>query len=196
MGRPRKKQIEQAEEDLKEFKDSVTNITMDECSSAPLEEIEPQTKLSKDQIRKSNDVYLKPKRTLYPSANPKTGKQEEFNEKYRESWEYDRQLVKFIAENNEIIGESIDLWTKPYQGVPAEEWDVPVNKPVWGPRYLANQIKRKCYTRFIMEDRPISQDGKGTYFGTMAVESKRQRLDAHRASDEIQISFNKKVSAF
>jgi len=57
---------------------------------------------------------------------------------------FQKEYVQFIAENKEIIGETIEIWTRPFGGMPAEFWKVPVNKPVWGPRYLAEQIKR-CY---------------------------------------------------
>lgn len=135
-------------------------------------DVEMQVPLSQNQITGSKDIYLKPKKSI--------GSKERFNESFRESWEFDKQKVAFIAEHKEIVGETIDLWTKPYPGVPCEEWIVPVNTPVWGPRYLAEQIKRKYYNRLTMnESKQVSSDGTGTYHGQMVVEEQRQRLDCH-----------------
>jgi hypothetical protein len=90
-----------------------------------------------------------------------------------------RIMTCSIAENKEIIGETIEIWTRPYGGMPAEFWKVPCNKPVWGPRYLAEQIKRAHYHRLTMqENRIVGSDGMGQYFGSMAVDSTIQRLDA------------------
>lgn len=135
-------------------------------------DVEMQVPLSQNQITGAKDIYLKPKKSI--------GSKEKFNETYRESWEFDKQKVAFIAEHKEIVGETIDLWTKPYPGVPCEEWIVPVNTPVWGPRYLAEQIKRKYYNRLTMnESKQVSSDGTGTYTGQLVVEEQRQRLDCH-----------------
>lgn len=134
-------------------------------------DVEMQVPLSQNQIASSKDIYLKPKKSV--------GSKEKFNEKFRESWEFDKQKVAFIAEHKEIQGENLDLWTKPYPGVPAEEWIIPVNTPVWGPRYLAEQIKRKYYNRLSMaETKQTSSDGMGTYHGQLIVEEQKQRLDA------------------
>jgi hypothetical protein len=127
--------------------------------------------MSQADIAKSKDIYLKPCKTV--------GCRAKFNERFRESYNYDKEYVQFMAQNNEIIGEDIDLWTKPYAGVPAEEWKVPVNKPVWGPRYLAEQIKRCCYHRFVMQQGTVTNaDGLGTYHGSLTVDTTIQRLDA------------------
>jgi hypothetical protein len=194
---PRKKKtIEEHVEDLEQFESSIKSVSMDEASQAPMEEEEPQTKISKKESKNSKDIFLKPKRTIFPSPHPKTGKIEVFNEKFRKQYEYESKYVKFIAENLEIIGETISLWTRPYGGLAAQEWDVPTNKPVWGPRYLAEQIKRKHYSRFVMEDAPVSREGHGTYYGTMAVESKRHRLNAHPAPEDSSISFGNYKSSF
>ena len=126
---------------------------------------------SAEQIAKAKEIYLKPIRAI--SCRDK------FNEEFRAAYNFDKEYVQFTAENKEIIGESLDLWTRPYAGMPAEEWKVPVNKPVWAPRYVAEQIKRKYYHRLVMQDRPTSADGMGQYYGSMAVDTTVQRLDAH-----------------
>lgn len=134
-------------------------------------DVEMQVPLSTNQITNSKDIYLKPKKSL--------GAKEKFNEKFREQWEFDKQKVAFIAEHKEIQGETLNLWTKPYPGCNCEEWIIPVNVPVWGPRYLAEQIKRKYYNRLTMaESKQTGSDSMGTYYGHMIVSEEKQRLDA------------------
>jgi len=164
------KHLEKIEEQSKVFEQNVKDLTLDRMNMAPKKEEEQQTKLSTQEVLNSKDIYLKPKRVI--------GCKDKFNEKYRAAYEFSKQYVQFIAENKEIIGESIDIWTRPYGGMPAEEWDVPVNKPVWGPRYLAEQIKRKFYHRLVMQQSTTGSDHMGQYFGTMAADTTIQRLDA------------------
>jgi hypothetical protein len=164
------KQLIKIEEQSKAFEQNVKDLTLDRMNMAPKKEEEQQTKLSTQEALNSKDIYLKPKRSI--------GCRDKFNEKYRASYEFAKQYVQFIAENKEIIGESIDLWTRPYAGMPAEEWEVPCNKPVWGPRYLAEQIKRKFYHRLVMQATPTGSDQMGQYYGSMAADTTIQRLDA------------------
>lgn len=169
------KELEKVKNQFDDFDKQVKDLTHDRLNAAPKEETEPQTKLSSKEIEKSKDVYLKPHRTL-------TSK-EKFNEKFREDWNFLKEYVNFIAENKELIGENIDLWTKPFPGIPAEEWIVPTNKPVWGPRYLAEQIKRKSYHRLTMQEQQLSNMGEiggmGQMYGKLVVDTTVQRLDAN-----------------
>lgn len=167
-------EMEKLEKQFDHFDNQVKEMTQDRMNLAPKLEIEPQTKLSSSEIDKSHDVYLKPQRSI--------GSREKFNESYRDSYNHDKEYVQFIAENNEVKGEMIELWTKPYAGMPAEMWKVPVGKPVWGPRYLAEQIKRCLYHRLKMEDRVTGSEGGNTYYGQMAVDTTVQRLDARPVS--------------
>jgi len=178
-GRPKlnsasEKELDKAQKQFEVFDAEIKEMTLDRMNMAPKEEVEPQTKLSTSEIDKSKDVYLKPKRTI--------GSKEKFNEKYREDYNFSKEYVNFIAENKEIIGESANFWTKPFAGIPAEEWDVPTNKPVWAPRYVAERIKACKYHRLVMQDRPISADGMGQYYGSMAVDTTIQRLDSYPVS--------------
>ncbi|MCF1193275.1 hypothetical protein LRR18_16925, partial [Mangrovimonas sp. AS39] len=103
-----------------------------------------------------------------------------FNENYRKEYEYAKEYVNFIAENKMIIGEIIEMWTKPFAGMACEFWKIPVNKPIWAPRYVAEQIKRAKYHILSMRDTVTNDEGRmGQYYGTMAVDSTVQRLDAH-----------------
>lgn len=168
-------ELDRAQEQFQAFDDNVKALTLDRMNEAPRQEMEPQTKLSQNQIADAKDIYLKPKRSI--------SSQEPFNEKWRADYNFDKEYVYFIAENKEIIGESIECWTKPYPGLPAEEWNVPVNKPIWGPRYLAEQIKRKFYHRLKMQQSVNNgADGFGQYYGALAVDESVPRLDARPAT--------------
>lgn len=160
------------------FDQQVKDLTLDRMNMAPKQEVEPQTKLSQSQIEKSRDIYLKPDKTI--------GSREKFNEKFRDDYNFTKEYVKFIAENKEIIGEAIEIWTKPFPGMPAEFWKVPTNKPLWGPRYLAEQIKKASYHRLTMQEHiTTGVDGQtgGRFYGQMAADSIIQRLDALPVSD-------------
>lgn len=163
-------EMEKAEKQLQEFESSVQSLTFDRMNEAPLLEHEPQTKLSQKQLEKTKDVYLKPFRSI--------GSREKFNENFREEFNHAKEYVYFTAENYEIIGEDIDIWTKPFAGLPAEWWKVPVNKPVWGPRYLAEQISRCKYHRMKTEDRQTGTEQGVSYYGSMVVDNIVHRLDA------------------
>lgn len=176
MARPKvssesQKELDNIEQQFKQFNDHVQELTADRMNIAPMGGNETQTKMSTNEMQKAKELYLKPKRTMPCRAK--------FNERFREDYNFAKEYVNFFAENKEIIGEAIELWTKPFAGVPYEEWVVPVNKPLWGPRYLAEQIKRKYYRRLKMDEGQISSnDGRGTYYGQLTVDTTVQRLDA------------------
>lgn len=164
-------ELAKVEKQFEAFDSNVKELTQDRMNMAPIKEFEPQTKLSQSEIAKSKEVYLKPFRTI--------GSREKFNEKFREEYNFQKEYVQFIPENKEIIGETIELWTKPFPGLPAENWKVPTGKPVWGPRYLAERIVNCKYHRLTMQQ-SISTGGDhmGQYYGSMAVDTTIQRLDA------------------
>lgn len=173
------KELDKAEKQFEAFEKEIKDLTHDRMNAdAKSEDSERQTKLSQKEIENSKEIYLKPKRKI-PSA-------EKFNEKFREDYNFAKEYVCFIAENCEIIGESIPIWTKKFPGQPAEEWSVPVNKPVWGPRYLAESIKACTYHRLVMQEaynqgNLTGSDGMGTYTGNIIVDSVQQRLNAYPA---------------
>lgn len=173
------KEMDQVGKQFDEFDANIKSMTLDRMNAAPKEETELKAKMSNREIQNSKDLYLKPKRTI--------SSKEKFNEAYRDEYNFAKEYVHFIAENREIIGETITLWTKKFAGQPAEEWEVPCNKPVWGPRYLAERIKNCNYHRFIMENKPYEQVGMGTMYGSMAVDTTVQRLDAHPVTEKKSI---------
>ena len=182
MSSAAEKEMDQVEKQFEEFDAQVKAMTMDSMKSAPKEEKDEQTKLSQKDIQKSEEIYLKPVKTLM-AVDAKTGQAQKFNEKFREDYNFAKEYVQFIAENNEIKGEVIDIWTRPYGGIPAEEWLVPVNKPIWGPRYLAEQIRRKSYHVISMSERSSPENFRGSeggtqFYGQPTIEKTVQRLDA------------------
>jgi hypothetical protein len=191
------RQLDQAQESFNKFDESIKDLTLDRMNQASKEDKEPQTQLSQNEIAKSKEIHLKPIKTIFPPPDRKTGEQEKFNEKFREAWNVDKEEVQFIAENREIIGEAIQLWTKPFPGIPAELWEVPCNKPVWGPRYLKDQIKRKYYHRLVMQEHiDRGRDQMGTYYGAMVADTTIQRLDALPVDERKTISFHRKAAGF
>ncbi len=166
------KELDKAEKHFEEFDANVRSLTLDRMNMAPKAEQDTQSKVSQNDLSKTTDVYLKPFRSI--------ASREKFNENYRKEYEYASEYVNFIAENKMIIGEIIEMWTKPFAGMPAQEWKIPVNKPIWAPRYVAEQIKRAKYHILSMRDTVTNGlDQMGQYYGSMAVDSTVQRLDAH-----------------
>lgn len=173
------KELDRAEAKFEQFNDEVKNLTQDRMNAAPKEDHEKQTKLSQREIDKADKVWLKPVRSLSPAAT------EKFNESFRKAFEHAKEYVQFIAEHREIIGETIEIWTKPFAGMDCEYWNVPTNKPIWGPRYLADQIKRCSYHRLsTQESRVTSSDGMGQYYGALVADKTIQRLDAYPVQDK------------
>lgn len=170
MNSESEKEMIAVEKQFKKFDEEVKEMTLDRMNLAPKQEVEQQTKLSQHQLDRAKQRYLKPFKSI--------GCREKFNEKFRSAYDFDKEYVHFTAENKEIIGEEIDLWVRPYPGLPAEEWKVPVNTPVWAPRYVAERIKGCTYHRLTMQKHETNSDGMGTYYGAMTVDTTIQRLDA------------------
>jgi len=163
------KELDRVEGQIQENIDKMPTLNLEELNKAPV--LEKQYEPAKQLPAKNNDLYLKPKTTI--------GSREQFNEKFRKLYEFKKEYVYFTAYNNEIIGESIQLWTKPFPGMPAQEWVIPVGKPVYAPRYVAEQIKNCKYHTYKMEEHKMAgSDGRATYYGTMTTENTVQRLDA------------------
>lgn len=164
------KELEKVDQQMKAFDSNIRSMNLDTLNLAPVQENEPQTKLSSGEIEKKKDIYLKPARAI--------GSKEKFNEDYRKEWEFAKEYTQFIAENNMIVGESIELWTKPFAGVPAEFWKVPVNTPVYGPRHLAEQINRAKHHALEYKDTVLGSNGYGQDFGKITATKTVQRLEA------------------
>jgi len=175
------KQLENVEKQLDSFTEQVKEAVSERSLKPVNMDYEPQTKIAQADLAKKKEIYLKPIRSI--------SSKEKFNEKFRAAYDFAKQHVQFIAENHEIIGESIELWTKPFAGMPAEEWKVPVNTPVFGPRYLAEQIARKYYKRLKTEDRPVTVEGGITYTGQLVIDTTIPRLDARPVQSHKSVFF-------
>jgi hypothetical protein len=177
------RELDKAHDQFEKFDSEIKSMTMDRMNQAPVKEVDQQTKMSQNELEKSKDIYLKPKRTFPPGVNPRTGEREKFNEKFRAEYDFQREYVRFIAQNNEIIGEEIEFDLKKFPGTNVESWVVPVNKPVWAPRMVAERIKGSKYHKLTMQDNITGSDHKAQYYGTMAVDTAVQRLDAYPATE-------------
>ena len=177
-------ELDKIQAKFEDFERRIEQLTLDRMNQAPKADVEPQTKISGKELKKSTEVYLKPKRTV--SAPHK------FNERFRDEWTFKKQYIQFIAENKEIIGERIEIWTYPFGGVPCEFWEVPTNKPVWGPRYLAEQISRCTYHRLKMTaDVPAGTRSTGVEgiedYGEFVVDTTINRLDANPVNSNTHV---------
>ena len=173
------REIDNAATQFDKFEEEVRNLKTESFSKTTLADKEVAER-SQNASPLGKDVYLKPKRSIMPPT--KYGKFILFNEKFRADYEHDKQYVCFIAQNKECPTDSQirSIWTKKYAGVPAEEWDVPTGVPVWGPRYLADQIATRTYQVLMMNpDRANGMDQNGQYFGQLAIEKIENRLDAN-----------------
>ena len=164
------KELQKCDAQFQAYDENVKSLTHDRLNQAPKLEQEPIHKIAQSDISNAKDIYLKSKVSI-PS-------QERFNENYREEYNFAKEYVYFIAEHREIIGEIIEVWTKPFAGMPAEFWNVPTGKPIWAPRYVAERIKGCNYRRLVMQDNVTQNNGIGTFYGQLAVDTTIQRLDA------------------
>ena len=169
------KELDKAEAQFEAFDSQVKEMTLDRMNKAPVKEMEQQ------KIKTDTEIYLKPHRSYPTGVNPKTGEREKFNEKFRAEYEFQMEMVRFVAQNNEIIGETIEFDLKKFPGTPITSWKVPVNKPVWAPRMVAERIKGCKHHKLVMTERPTSNEGNYQYYGAMAVDTTVQRLDAYPA---------------
>lgn len=182
MGRPKlnaegQRELDKIENKFSEVETQNKEIGYEERLLAPKKEVEPQTKIAQSDLDKMDVPYIKPRRSFPPAPNPKTGQIEKFNEKFRAEYEYKKQRVEFIAENIEVLGEAPAFWTKPFPGVNAEEWVIPVNRPVNAPLYVKERLEGCGYTVFKSSQSKHTQDGI-SYEGYLEVQERKNRLNA------------------
>lgn len=190
MSRPRvnseaQKSLDTAQEQFNAFNNQVQSLNPFEVK-APVEEKERQTRLSNGELKKMDAPYIhwtklvnRPNTTKTPSY---------WDEKYRAMHDKDWEYIKVTVENNEIIGEDIEMWTAEYGCDPAHFWKIPTNKPVYVPRLVARKIASCRYHRLVMEDRPTQSTGGMQFYGAMAVSQTKQRLNAFPVNDNFQVS--------
>lgn len=169
------KDLQEAADNFDKFDAQIKALTLDEMNKAPVKETAPQYELSQQELEAQGEIFLKPSKSI--------GCQDKFNEKFRGEMEFATERVKFIAENTEIPGETIEVWTRPFGGLPAQFWEVPVGKVVWGPRHLAEQLKKAHYHRMKTLDVPTASDRGHQFYGCPVVDHTIQRLDAKPVSN-------------
>lgn len=173
-------ELEKVDLQFKAFDEQVKDLATESISNriTPTE-TEQQTKLSTKEVNKADGLYIKPTKSI--------GSREKFNENFRKDYEAAKEYVKVIAENLEIIGSAIEMWTKPFPGCQAEFWTIPVNKPIYVPRHVAEQISKCYYTRYVMDEGVgTGGDGYGKYYGAMAVAETKRRLDCRSVGFNFQ----------
>lgn len=168
------RELDKAEKKFDDYQEQIKSISSEVGRDLPVRENESNTRLSSKEIAKKNEIYLKPERHL--SDNQK------FNEKFREEWNFQKEYVNFIAEHKEIIGDVIEMWTHPFGGVGAQFWKIPTNKPIWAPRYVAEQLKSKRYVRYVTQNHTTTSEGNMQFYGGLVAETQIQRLDANPVS--------------
>lgn len=173
------KELQKCDAQFQAFDENIKSLTHDRMNQAPKLEQEPIHKIAQSDIANSKDIYIKPNRSI-PS-------QEKFNENYREEYNFAKEYVCLIGEHREIIGENIEVWTKPFAGLPAEFWIIPTGKPVHAPRYVAERIKGCSYRRLVMQETVTQNHGMGQFYGQLAVDTTIQRLDALPATKQKSI---------
>lgn len=184
-----KNALDNLNEQISSITQEVATKSIDDLNKAPLEEKEMQLKMSGRQMEKAEALYIKPIRSI--------NSKEAFNEKFRPQWEEDWKYVKCIVENYEVIGESVEFWTKKYPGDAAHFWRIPVNKPLFAPRLVAKQLGNCRYHRFSMEDtvtesqssRSMGNGQDMVYQGSMTVDKIIPRVDCKPAGFDFETGF-------
>lgn len=178
------KEIDKVEKQFDETEKHLSTLSVDEMNKAPLVKDEPQTKMSKKEVKEYDAPVIRPSKS-FTMPIPKAG---------MPSWApeaiaRDEELVKVIAENNEVIGEHIELWAGNYPGQVCGFYQVPVNIPIWIARKVAKRISQCKYHRMKMIDRSQSRlhaemSSQGTSSnpsGELTVTETKQRLDCRLA---------------
>ena len=186
MSKELEKEIVKLNAKFEEYEKKIEALTLENTRLAKDKDEDNITRLSQREIAKSPDIYVKPKKTLMAVG-------EKFNEKYREEYNYKKQYVRVIAEHRECPGDTIEIWTKRFAGTPAEFWEIPTGKPVFIPRYVAEELADRKYNKIKMDgDSRDDRNRSGSYgeieqYGMPTVEEKIKRITAYSASTNATI---------
>lgn len=163
------KELEQAIVNSDKMREDMSKITMDAVAGVPLAETDVQTKMTKKQIEEYDAPVIKPSKSM-----PSTGKPLDKEKAMREDgWKY----IKVIAENNEVVGERVDFWHKKFAGDPIYYWEIPVNKPIYVPKHIAQHLSERKYHVFKMQDRSREGLQHGDYAQSLICQETRRRID-------------------
>ncbi len=165
------KELDKVEKQFDDFKEQVDSLTKDRMDLSRKADLEPIHKIANKDLDKNDAIILKPSKNI---RSP-----EKFNEKFRKPYEEDCQRMDFTAEHRELIGETIEIWVKPYPGMNAEYWEIPTGKKVNAPRYIFDKLQRTGYHRLRMDEtKKVGGDGNTQYYGQMVVDNYVPRMDA------------------
>lgn len=179
------KELQKLEQNFDNFKKNVDDLT--EKRSVKSEA--PEHQISQKQIENSTDLYIKPNRIIMS--------REKFNEAYREQYNYMKEYVHYTVQHEECKGDSVELWTKPFPGLPAEFWIVPSGRAVWIPRYVADRLENECqYKRLKMQDtRPYANDGTSQMTTQIVYDDIIHRISARPVSTSKRFSMHRPAGA-
>lgn len=164
------KEVDRLDSEFDAKQEQMSSLTQDEMNKAPKKEQEPQAVLSKREEKSYDAPVIKPSQTV-PGIGKRKPEQDSLR---RQAWE----LVKVVVENRESIGESIELWHKaPFGGEPCTFWQLPTNKPIYIPRFLADRIKKCNYHVLTTVEQSIGRNEWGEMIGKMVATETRNRLD-------------------
>jgi len=169
------KELDKAQAQFEAFDQNVKSMTLDHLNQLPKEDAEAKHGLTQNQVADAKDIYIQPFKTI--------ACRDKFNENYRDDWNYAKEYVYITAQNNMILNEFLQFWTKPFAGVPFEEWKVPVNKPIWVRRHVAERIKGCVHHELHMDQsQKMETNEYGDMVGQMVAKKAVQRLDAFPAT--------------
>lgn len=169
MEKPKMDKVtEKGLDELEQTQESMKKLTVDEINKAPVKEQEPYYRFCNAE-KKSDAIRIKPTKTFSPRSKPDS-REQAAREK---AWE----SVEGYAENREVIGEPICFWLDKYKGDPTCYWEIPCGIKVSLPRFVAQHLASRTYTRFKMND--MMNVEEGTRAPRMVVEEKINRLNFH-----------------
>lgn len=169
------KEVDRVDAEFKSTTDANANLTQDVLSKAPVKELVPDPFAPKRQLLSAEVPRIVPTFSRGPNGKKKP-EQESLRKR---AWEY----VKVVCSNMEVAGEQIEFWHKPpISGEDCNFWQVPVNRPVWIPRHVAEHIKSRKYHRLMMQEEiTVESSGYGEFKGKMVASHSLQRLDCTSA---------------
>lgn len=187
MARPRKVSSGMIQQEKERIDDQVTDFqqknlestSMDAVAAAPIKETAAQTQISAKQIEKTDAPWIKPSRSYSP------GKGEKRIPQLEAEIARGKEYIKCIAENAECLGARLEFWLKKYPGEPCHFWEIPVNRPVYLPRYVAEHISTRWYSRIKMSEGAIYDVGSadGGLLNHMQVTERVRRLDCRPVAE-------------
>jgi hypothetical protein len=165
------KEVDRLETEFDAKAVQMASLTQDAMNEAPVNELEPQTKMTKAKILEADAPKIVPSMTR--TANGK--KKPEQDAIRKRGWEY----IRVIAENVELPGEKIEFWHKPmWAGEDCHFWQIPVNRPIYVPRFVAEHIRSRKYHRLTMQNEMTVETNQfGEMKGKLIATEVRQRLD-------------------